>query len=175
MRAWLSKASWWQAGLVHVALFGLFMTLYAGFIQDSSWMAAISGGLLGGLVFGLTMGALTARTTRRARAAMGDEEYAELAALPLFRRKQALAGRPDLREAAARGLLHQRDQLRQQRRWAVPVGVLLLALELWAALTRSPWFWFAVALFAAALMSQFVMPAVIDRKVRRLRAPGPGT
>jgi hypothetical protein len=157
--------------LISGTLFGGFMALYSRFVQDEGWGASLVGGLIGGLVFGGVMGPWAARYRRGLREAAGEQEYAQLARLPLLRRKEALADRPDLREATARALLHQRRQLLRQRRWALPAFVLFIALELWAALTLSPWFWFAVVLFAGALVSQLVMPRVLDRKVGRLREP----
>jgi hypothetical protein len=175
VRAWLARAPWWGHALISGTLFAAFMALYSRFGQDRNWTASLVGGLLGGVIFGVVMGLWAARYRGGLREAAGEEEYGELARLPLFRRKRALAVRPDLREATARALLHQRTQLLRQRRWAVPATLFFIALELWAALTRSPWFWSAVALFVAALANYFVMPGVIDRKVRSLREHGVGS
>jgi hypothetical protein len=169
VRAWWARAPWWAHALLSGTLFGGFMAVYTRFEQDAGWAAALVGGLLGGVFFGVVMGLWAARYQRGLREAAGEEQYTQLARLPLFRRKQALADRPDLREATARALLHQKEQALRQRRWAVPGGVLLVALELWAAMTRSAWYWLAVGMFTAALVGQFVLPGVIDRKVRSLR------
>ncbi len=171
MRAWLLTAPWWALALVHGTFFGTVMGLWTRLGQGAPWGVAIPAGLLGGIFFGVFMGVFTARQNRRVREAAGGDGLEALSRLPVFGRKKALAERPELREASRQVVLHQRDTILRQRRWAVPLFGLLLALEVWLALTGSAWFWLAVALVGTLLVGHLVMPRRLERRAEELRGP----
>ena len=170
VRRWPAGAPSWFYALVSGGLFGTAMALFLHVREDPGWAEAlIAGGLSGGFS-GVVTGLFVARQRRELREAAGDE-YEELVGLPVSGRRRALERRPELREAAARTLLRSREKLLRTRRWVVPSAVAFLVLEAWIALTRSPWLWAAVVLFAGILAAQFALPGWIDREVARLRAP----
>lgn len=174
VRAWLLRASWWQLGLVHGGLFGTFMVLYTRYWQDSPWVVAVPAGTLGGLVFGVLMGRVSARMNKRAREAADTDDPA------LMRRAAVAASRgpvpqdPETRERARGLALLQREQLLRQRPWAIPFFLLMIASDVWFALTRSPWWLIAGVIFAAMLVMHLVMPRRLERRAELLADPAAG-
>ena len=171
MRAWLIRASWWQRALLLGSYFGLVMALNARYLQGESWSHAAVGGLLSGIFFGAVMGPITARLSKRYRAEAGDENLDRLAGLGWFGWRRKVADDPDLRAAARRVTLLQRDQLLRQRPWAIPFFVLVLALDVWLSVTQSRWWWLAGVFFAAMLVAHLLMPRRLERRAEELHEP----
>lgn len=67
----------------------------------------------------------------------------------------------------ARRTLH---VLRRQRRWAPILFGVLLALAVVQAVGDSPWWWFAVALWAVALTSHLLSIRQLERRIAELAA-----
>ena len=175
VRRWIAQAPWWFHASLSGGLFWALMALYLRIGRDRDWAEAVVTSSPGGIFFGVVMGTVAVRQQRELRRAAGDAEYEQLAGLPLFGRRSALAARPDLREATARAQLHMKDRVIRQRRWAVPFFVVMAAVGVWLALTRSPWHWLSVVVLSGFLLGHLLLPAWIDRKGARLRdVPRPG-
>jgi hypothetical protein len=160
--------------LVSGGLFGVLTTLSNHFLQDMSWGGAIVGGLLGGVVFGALMGPITARMNRRYRDAAGDGNVDRLSRIGWRGWRATVGDDPELREAARRVALLQRDQLLRQRWWAVPFFLLMIALDVWLAVRQSPWWLLAGLLFAGMLVGHLLMPRRLERRAEELSDPAHG-
>lgn len=171
MRAWLLKAPWWALALVMGTYFGTFMALWTRFFQGAPWPVALGAGVLGGLFFGLVMGPFLARRNRRLREALGEAGVARRAQVVRAAWRGPMPEDPELREAARRVALDQREQTLGERRWAVPVLVLFAIGEAAAAVWLTPWFWLAVALFVGAAASAMIMPNRLARRAELLQDP----
>lgn len=170
MRTWQLRAPWWVLSLVAGTMFGGFRALWAYFGEDASPLVTVLNGVIGGVFFGALMGLLAARGNKRLLAALDPlpvERQAEA-------RRAAFRGRvpddPEVREAATRLVTVQADRLHQQRWWAPLFWIATLALGAWLAVTSSPWWWLAEALFAALLIHQLWLPRHLQRRLDRLRA-----
>ncbi|MFW3172663.1 hypothetical protein [Geodermatophilus sp. CPCC 206100] len=173
MRAWLEKAPWWVLSLVTGVFFAVWMSLAGRLLQGQSWAGAVVGGVVGGVLFGLLMGPLLARQRRRVHEAVGTDRTDLLRRAGRVAVRGSLPEDPELREAARRLALVQRSLLLRQRRWALPFFVLLLALALTFALTRTPaWpWWLAVVFFGGLLSVQVLLPRRLARRAAQLASP----
>ena len=164
LRAYLATAPVWVQSVFMGVFFGVSMTLWpAG--SGGSWIGRILGGVVGGALFGFFMGRFVKREFGAIRS--------ELADLPPDQRRAAMraAGRgpapadPVVREAALQCAKHRRDLV--ERRWRFNNTVFAVALALYAvmALTRSPWWWAAFAMFAAFLVGQLRSPHRVERRI----------
>jgi MFS family permease len=162
----------WVYGLVSGLLFGTAMTGFSALRDDGgSWRLRIVLGVLAGILFGVGMSVFM----RRDFGASRDE----LVALTVEQRRAVLraAGRgpapsdPEIRAVALRQAQRGLDLLRRRRLSSLVVFGLALVLEASLALTSSPWWWFAVAMFAAAVAAQFILPRRLERRIGILSAP----
>jgi hypothetical protein len=169
------RAPWWALSLVAFAWFGLFSVLNYRFLQGAGWGEAVVAGLLSGLVFGLITGPVFARINRRYRESVGEENVDRLVRLGWRGWRAKVGDDAELRAAARRATLLQREQLLRQRRWGIPFLVLMIGLDIWLALTASLWWLLAGALFAGMLVLHLVMPARLERRAEELRDPASET
>jgi hypothetical protein len=174
VRAWLIRAPWWVLSLVTGGFFGLLQVLDHRVRQGESWGEALVVGLLGGLFFGALMGPILARVNRRYREAAGEHNVDRLSRLGWRGWRAKVSDDPELREAARRVTLLQRDQLLRQRRWAIPVFVVVIAMDVWLAFASSPWWLLAAVVPAAILVGNLVMPGRLERRAEELRDPEVG-
>lgn len=152
--------------------FGAFMGLF-GYLDDRQPWIALVVGLLSGAAFGTLMGLWVARQRRRAVAALGSSR--PTAPPDELRRavKNPAAVEPAVRAEALRITEFQLAEFRRTRLRNVLIFGVALVLEVFAAITGSPWFWLAVGLFAGALVLTSVAGARLQRTVHRLRASVP--
>jgi len=156
----------WTLGLLSGVLFGAAMTVWTA-LQDGdvSWAVLIVLGVLSGAGFGIGMGWFLRREL--------GEFRDELAGLPLDQRRAVLRSTargpapadPAVRAAALRQAQRSRELLERRSRFNLivfTVGVVGYAL---LALTQSPWWWLAFAMFAGFLTVQLAMRRRIDRRI----------
>lgn len=161
---------WWVQAMLLGVVFGVVMGLFAAHQSRGSGVAAgLVTGSIGGVLFGLVMGWVT----RRQLVARDRRTAAVTAGLTAERRTQALrASRrgpvpddPAIRAAAA-GLT--RDQLEQSisyRSKNIAIFGVIGLLELVVlALTSSRWYWPAVLMFAAVIVTQWRQPQALRRQ-----------
>ena len=165
VRTWLLTAPRWVHRVVSGGLFAVFMTVFFGVQDDSSWVTALIGGVVSGVVFGLIMGSWSHRTARGTHAVIG-------ALTPGERRRAARASwrgpvpaEPAVRDAAVRMIDHQLTLYLPLRALTLVVGVLMLALYVAVALTSSPWWWAVAALWAGMITLSLLAP----RRLRQRR------
>ena len=169
MRAWLLRAPWWAYSLFLGVFYGLGMMIVRIVRGDASWPGSLVHALVIGAFFGLIMGPFMARMNRRLLDTAGEEHADRLSRTGWGRRPERLGDDPELRAAARRVAMLQRDQLLRQRRWAVPFFVLLLGLDLWLAVVSSPWFLLAGLVMAAFLVGHLLMPRRLERRAELLQ------
>lgn len=172
VRAYLATAPVWVQSVIAGVLFGGCMTIWQAFRGNGSWPLWILLGVLAGVFFGAFIGRMIKRDFGGSRT--------ELAALPLDQRRAAM-------RAAARGpapadakvrraALRQAEAARRllQRRWRFNLVVFSVAVVGYAALalTTTPWWWAAFAMFAALLAGQFASRRRLDRRIAVLAADG---
>lgn len=171
MRTRLAAAPPWVLGLISGSLFGAAMTLWASRQDgDVSWTVLIVLGVLAGGQFGVGMGVFLGP-------AIGGLQE-EMRALPEEQRRAVLRSAtrgpapadPVVREAALRrarrnGDLQQRPRFRLTFFTLASIGYALLAI------TQSPWWWVAFAMFTALLAGQLVVPRRIARRIAVLSDP----
>jgi hypothetical protein len=169
MRAYLAGVPTWVSSVISGVLFGAAMTVYS-VVRDGSlpWAYLTVMGALVGAAFGITLHLLVGRELGASRA--------ELAALPLDQRREALRamGRhpvptdPTVRRVALNQALATRDLYRRRTRFTLATFGVFLLLEAFLAITSSPWYWAAVALFAVMAAAQVVLPRRLDRRIALL-------
>lgn len=154
VRQWLLTAPWWVLSLIGGATLSLTSTAAGRLVGDESWSEAVVSGVISGIFFGAVMGPVIARRNRRFRDAAGDIPRDQLLRVAKLAQRGAAPEDAQLRRAAHRVALDQRDLLLGQRRWAVPFAGLLLALAVWLALSggeQAPFRWLAAVLFLVLL------------------------
>ena len=167
----LLTAPWWALSLLTGTLYGLGMALSGRFLQGEDWTQAGVSGVLVGASFGAVMGPFAARMNRRFREAAGDLPPDRLRAAARLARRGAGPDDPELRRAAHRVALPQRDQLVRQRRWVLPVLALLTAFLLWEALPDgepSAFSWLVVVLLLVLLAVHLLMARHLARRAELL-------
>lgn len=175
MRAWLIRAPWWVLALVAGLFYGVGMTVVHVARGEGSWPGTLVYGLIFGTGFGLVMGPILARINRRFRETAGEKYIDRLSGIGWRGWQKKLGNDPELRAAARRITLLQRDQLLRQRRWAIPFFVLMIGVVVWLAVVQSPWHWLSVVLFTAFLVGHLLMPRRLERRAEELRDPASGT
>jgi hypothetical protein len=140
---------------------------------DESWAEAVVSGVLGGVVFGAVMGPLLARMNRRFREAAGDVPRDQLQRIARLARRGPVPEDPQLRRAAHRVALQQRDQLLRQRRWALPLLGLVTAFLLWLALRGGgdPFPWLVVVFLIVLIAAHLLMARRLARRAELLADP----
>jgi Flp pilus assembly protein TadB len=169
MREKLQNAPWWVWSLIMGLTFGSFATVFNHFQQPVSWTAAIIGGLIGGVLFGAVMGPWVARQRRKALAASGDMPFhdRQIANRAVMRGPVPLD--PEIRQAAARLSRLQLKQYSPGRRWlgVIFFGALNVLYGL-LALTDSPWWWIAFAIFLGFGALNVMLPRHLQRRLEML-------
>ena len=167
-RAHLLSAPRWLLGLVQGFFFGVGMTVFALFSTDGHWAGAVLGGLFGGVVFGLVMGPIAYRLNKGVREASGsmspDDQRAALRAAV----RGPVPSNPGIREAAARIAAQQQREVRSTSRFSIVTFLAIGALNIFLAVTESPWWWLSVTLFASLLSWQLWLPGHLARRGARL-------
>ncbi len=162
----------WVVGLVTGLGFAVVNTLIRTLLTDDPWTDTVVVAGLTGVLFGAVMGPVLTRQQRRAWSAAGTASSAGLRAAARAAQRGPVPGDPELREAARRLALHQRDVLLRQRRWAAPLFSLLVALAVWLAVTGAPAYWLFAAGFALlAAWTSVVLPRRLARRADLLTAP----
>lgn len=167
---WLLSAPRWVLVAVSGLPFGLVMALFGRIGQHEPWGVALSGGAIGGVLYGLLMGLLQHRWNAATRAAAGDVSPEGWRQLSRAVRGRAVPAEPAIRAAAVSMLELHRKRIERQRPWGLPFLLLVTALAVWFALSRTPWWWGAAALFTAVIVMNLVVPPRLRRRVERLRA-----
>jgi hypothetical protein len=121
------------------------------------------------MVFGLIMGRLLYRQFAALRHAMGPGSREALQTTARGAWRGPLPEDPAAREAALRLARYQLGELRRRRTVTYAVFAVALALETWLALTSSPWFWLAVAMFGLSLVVSLAFPRVLRRRIELLQ------
>ena len=172
MRSRLESAPIWVFGPVSGVLFGLAMTVWpSGRDGDASWTERVIVGVLAGAAFGVVMG----RFLRRGFGMSRDE----LAALPIEQRRAVLRAAvrgpapadPAVRAAALRRVSRTHELLRRRPRFSVAVSLIALVVYAVQAVTRSPWWWLAFAMFCGFLALRVTARRRIERRMVTLSTP----
>jgi hypothetical protein len=174
VRTWLLTAPWWALSLVTGAFYSVGTTVAGRLRGDESWTEAVVSGVLGGVVFGAVMGPLAARMNRRFREAAGDVPRDQLQRIARLARRGPVPEDPQVRRAAHRVALQQRDQLLGQRRWALPLLGLVTAFLLWAALRdggADPFSWFVIVFLLVLIAAHLLMARRLARRAELLADP----
>ena len=174
MRNRLLTAPWWALSLLTGALYGIGTTVAGELRGDESWTEAVVSGVLGGVVFGAVMGPLLIRMDRGFREAAGDVPPDQLRRIARLARRGPVPEDPQLRRAAHRVALQQRDQLVSQRRWALPLFGLVTAFLLWVALRDGggdPFPWLAVVFLVVLIAAHLLMARRLSCRAELLADP----
>lgn len=170
VRAYLLGAPRWLLGLIQGLFFGVGMTVFSLVTTDRHWAGAVIGGLFGGVVFGLVMAPIAYRQNKGVREASGltspDDQRAALRAAV----RGPVPSNPHIREAALRIAAQQRQEVLSKRLFSIVTFVAIGALNIFLAVTESPWWWFSVILFASLLSWQLWLPGHLARREPRLQA-----
>jgi hypothetical protein len=168
----LMKAPRWVLCLINAGILGAFWILFLRFLAGETWTGALSQGAPFGVVCGLMTGLMLHAQFRRLREAVRDEEVAG-----------RVAGRPTLygpipedpgeRAATARLIDHQLVQIGRRRVLTIVLQVGVIAVGGYLAVTRSPWWWAAVALGVFLLVGSLVLPGRLERRAELLREMPP--
>jgi hypothetical protein len=111
VRNWLLTAPWWALSLIAGCVQALGMTLAGRLLWSASWAEAVVSGVLIGTFFGAFMGPLMARMNRRFGEAAGDGPRDQLQWVARLARRGPVPEDAELRQAARRVALQQREQL----------------------------------------------------------------
>lgn len=174
MRNWLLTAPWWAHALLLGSVYGLGNVLTGRFLGGESWTEAVVSGAVVGALFGAVTGPLSARMNRRFREAAGDVPRDQLQRIARLARRGPVPEDPQLRRAAHRVALQQRDQLLRQRRWALPLLGLVMAFLLWLALrdgAGDPFPWLAVVFLLALIAAHLLVARRLARRAELLADP----
>lgn len=173
MRTWLLDLPRWKRAVVLGVTFGALMTLCTVLSQDVSWVGAALGGVVGGALFGLIASRTMFPQEPELRTVVAASQAAGRRQVSRATWRGPVPDDPDVRAAAAGVIAYQLPILERQRRWA-PFFYLFMILVAGAlALTGSPWYWAAVALFAALLVMQLVLPGHLRRRAELLDGSRP--
>lgn len=177
MRAWMQKASPVQLGVAQGVPFGAAMGVFAHVSGDGApWPLAVLLGVLAGAAFGAVMGPYQHRMATSVRSAAGpvadgDRGDASSELRRAVRRGEVPAD-PARRAAAHRVVLLQLGLLDRQRWLRRLLFPALLLLAGWLAVTDSPWWWAAAALFAVGLVGSELTVRALRRRELSLRPTG---
>ena len=160
----------WVLALVLGVPFGLSQALATRFSQDTSWTYALVWGAIAGLFFGPIMSVVLHRKNRQMREAVGQLPETQLKQATRASWRGPIPEDPATREAAHRLLVSQLDQARRQRVWVAPLLVLMAGWTVYLAVTESPWWWPALALWAVVAVGHLWWPVRLQRRVRLLEA-----
>jgi hypothetical protein len=168
LRARLLSAPRWVVALVTGLPFGAVMGVMTG-LRHGNWTDALTVGAFAAVSYGAVMGFFMHRQFARYREALGSVPRSDVRKAVREARRGRVPADPEAKRAAYRVLTVQLEQLRSQRRWAVPFFVLVVASSVFLALTRTPAGWVAVALCVAFLAAYLTMPRLMTRRLELLR------
>lgn len=172
MRAYLLSAPRWVLSVGTGLFFGLFMTVFF-LIQDGHVLPAVINGPIGGILFGAIMGRQAARQNNQVMEALGPLTPPGLRDAIRATNRGPVPEDRQIRQAACRLTNLQLHQLSRQREWSLAFFGLMDVLYVLLALTRSPWWWAAAALFSVALAGQVWLPGHLRRRLDRLQVDQP--
>ena len=180
MEAYLIAAPVWVRSVVLGVFFGVAMAVVP-FGGGGDWAGrGVVGvvGVVGGIFFGFFMDRFIKRD-------LGASD-AELRDLPIAQRRAAMRAAwrgpaptdPAVRAAALHNAENTRDVT--DRRWRLTtmvfvVFVVFLVVYTVMALTRSPWWWLAFAMFAGLLALHLTSRRRVERRIGVLSGPTPTT
>jgi hypothetical protein len=127
VRAWFLKASWWQLSLALGAVVGAVRFAGNRFLEGESWTESAISAAVGGLIVGLVLGPMIAGQNHRVRQALGTDDPAVLRRAMRAARWGPAPEDPVQREEARRVALVLWDHTARQRRWGIPLLVLMAA------------------------------------------------
>jgi Flp pilus assembly protein TadB len=171
VRTPLVRAPWWVTGLFAGVVYGGGMGLFRWLTDGASGTEAVVYGLGTGVPFGLVMGLLITWQNRGMREAAGEVHVDALRQLGWFGMRRRIPVEPELREAASRLTRYQLDQVRRQRRWAVPFFGVVLAIFVVLALVGTTNGWLMAGFVFVLVIGYVQVPRILERRLDRLRDP----
>lgn len=170
MREKLQDAPWWVWSLIEGAFFGSFMTVFFH-AQDSAagWPGAIVAGVISGAAFGAVMGPFAARQRRRTAAAAGSLPDRDLRVAGRAVMRGPVPQDTETRQAAERLAIHQLKEFSRFRWLGLCVFAAFTLLSGYLALTSSPSWWAATAVFAVFEGLYLFLPRHLRRRVDLLK------
>jgi cytochrome bd-type quinol oxidase subunit 2 len=170
----LVTAPWWALSLLSGSAYALANVLTGRHVGDESWTEAVVSGLVVGAVFGAVMGPVAARMNRRFREAAGDVPRDQWRRVARSARRGPVPEDPQLRRAARRVALQQREQMVSQRRWVLPLLGVVTAFLLWVALRdgrADPVTWLVIVLLLGLIATHLLMARHLTRRAELLADP----
>ena len=174
MRTWLLTAPWWVLSLVGGAIVTVTSTAAGRFVGDESWTEAVVSGAIVGVLYGAVMGPVAARMNRRFREAAGDVPPDQWQRVARLARRGPVPEEPQVRRAAHRVALQQRDQLLAQRRWFLPLLGVVTAFLLWVALRDGggdPFSWLVIVFLLVLIAAHVLVARRLARRAEMLAEP----
>ncbi|WP_295696995.1 hypothetical protein [Lapillicoccus sp.] len=173
MRSRMQAAPWWVWSLVMGLYFAAVLAVFGLSQRPQGVLPTIVGALVGGGLFGGFMGPYLVRQRDSARVAMspsGSDGLDETRSSEAIRAasRGGIPRDPVVREAAARLVRYRLALAADQRRWAIPMFVVLIGVAVVLALLMTLLWWLAVVLFGAALVSIVVQPRRMAARLRQL-------
>jgi hypothetical protein len=169
MREKLQDAPWWVWSLIEGVFFGSFMAVYFHAQGSGGWSGAIVGGLISGAAFGAVMGPFAARQRRTTLAAAGSLPARDLPVAGRAAMRGPVPHDPDVRQAAERLATQQLNEFSRFRWLGLSVFAAFTLLSTFLALTSSPSWWAATALFAVFEGLYLLLPLHLRRRVALLK------
>lgn len=140
-----------------------------GLLRGDGWPAVLIGGAISGLIFGALMGTFAHRMYHRQREAVGAVPADVERAASRASWRGPVPEDPEVRAVALRLIHHQLAEARRRRTFHLVVSTMFVALYVVVAVTRSPWWWLAVAVFAVLLAMTLLVPRRLHRRAEMLR------
>ncbi len=170
MREKLQEAPWWVWSLIEGVFFVSFMTVFFH-AQDSAagWPGAIVAGVISGAAFGAVMGPFAARQRRTTVAAAGRLPDQDMRVAGRAVMRGPVPQDAETRQAAERLAIHQLNELSRFRWFGLCVFAAFTLLSGYLALTSSPSWWAATAVFAAFEGLYLFLPRHLQRRVNLLK------
>lgn len=157
--------------VVHGVLYGTFMAVGSSVFLHGDWIGAVVGGFVGGVLFGAVMGPVAYRLNSPARETVGSmAPTSQRAALRAVLRGPVPEDQ-QIREAAHRLVIGQLVQMGRLRTFSIVAFAVAEVVYVVLALTFTPWWWAAAALFAVMLAHQLWLPHHLQHRAELLRGP----
>lgn len=175
MRARMQAAPWWVLSIVMglymaavLVVLGLAQHPHEGFVLPRIVIAIVGGAFFGGF-----MGPALARQRDSARAAMSPSGSDALDATQRSEAiraasKGAIPRDPVVREAAARLVRYRLAVMAGQRRWAIPMFVVLIVVAVVLAFTITLLWWLAAVILSAWIAGVVIQPRRMTARLQRL-------
>jgi len=168
MQIWWLTAPRWAHCIAAGALFGAIWTVLSR-LQGEPWAASLGGGVFGAVFFGLFFGWWLHRQIARTRELLAQTPGVDPRVVSRAARRGSVPDDPGVRTAALALVEQQQAVLRRQRVLQRVMWPVMIALGAHQAVSSSPWWWLAVALFVFFLVLGLVEPRRLDRRARALR------